>query len=341
MAEEQPNNIVVKMPNWLGDAVMATPILHDLKAFYPKSKLTLLAPSHIVPLFSKDPYLDDILSYEKPNHWIRKTEHLDVIRPLQMGKYDLGILLSRSFASAWWFWRGHVKRRIGFRGNGRSFLLTDPISYPHEGREHQIAIYKQLITPLGIPISNSLPHLFLGPSDESYAAEFKTLYQIPALSEIIGVNPGAAYGSAKCWLPERFREVIVKLIKDPNRIVLCFGDRAGASLVSEICQGLTKQVINLAGKTTLRELMALIGKCKALLTNDSGPMHIASALHVPLVALFGSTDYVKTGPYHGETVIYKNVECAPCFKRVCPIDFRCMARISSEEVYQAVVKAIR
>lgn len=342
MIHLEPLNIVVKMPNWLGDAVMASPILHDIKVFYPHSKLTLLAPSSITPLFLKDPHVDDFLSYEKQSHWIRKAEHLDVIKPLQMGKYDVGILLSRSLTSAWWFWRGQVRRRIGFRGNGRSLLLTDPLNYPSkESREHQIITYKRLLAPLDIPITETLPKLFLGAEDEEFFAQFSSLYKIQPSDELVGINPGAAYGTAKCWLPDRFREVIKHLIKDPNKVILCFGDRTGASVVSEICQGMPDQVINLAGKTTLRELMVLIGKCRALLTNDSGPMHIASALQTPLVALFGSTDDTKTGPYYGEKVIHKRVECSPCFERVCPIDFRCMTRIETSEVYNAVIDAIK
>jgi heptosyltransferase-2 len=117
-------------------------------------------------------------------------------------------------------------------------------------------------------------------------------------------------------------------------VVFYFGDMQGAPVVNEICENMPPRVLNLAGKTSLRELMALIDRCSVFLTNDSGPMHIASALGVPLLALFGSTSPVKTGPYNGGEVVNKRVMCSPCYRRTCPIDFRCMTSISAEEVYQ-------
>ena len=153
---------------------------------------------------------------------------------------------------------------------------------------------------------------------------------------MIGINPGAAYGSAKCWLPERFRELTEKLLQNPNTRILYFGDKAGASLVNEICADLPDRVINLAAQTTIRELMAYIQACHLFLTNDSGPMHMASALGTPLVALFGSTSDRYTGPYRGGKVIHKHVPCSPCYRRTCPIDFRCMTQIGVDEVYQTL-----
>ena len=170
------------------------------------------------------------------------------------------------------------------------------------------------------------------------AKQFLAEQKIPAHATIVGVNPGAAYGSAKCWLPERFRAVVEKLAKRPNTYVLCFADQAGTPLVNAICEGMPPSVINLAGATSLRELIALIECCTVFLTNDSGPMHIAAALKVPLVALFGSTNEIATGPYQHGQVIHKHVECSPCLKRTCPIDFRCMKRIEVDEVYEALIK---
>jgi heptosyltransferase-2 len=157
---------------------------------------------------------------------------------------------------------------------------------------------------------------------------------------IVGINPGATYGSAKCWLPERFRSITKRLLEDKRVFVVYFGDLATASLVKEICQGLSQRVINMAGLTSLRELAALLKICDVLLTNDSGPMHIAAALKTPVVALFGSTNPEITGPFRTGVVVQKPVECSPCYQRTCPIDFRCMKKIEEQEVYAHLIAAI-
>lgn len=334
-------NIIVKMPNWIGDAVMATPILHDLRKRYPDARLTALCQSNIAPLLDRDPNLTEVISYKKPNGWIHRAEHRDVIEPLQRGEYDLGILLTNSFSSAWWFYRGKVKERIGFKKHFRSWLLTEAVPLPHSlETEHLVHTYKRLLLPLGIPISDTKPKLYLDKEDQEYARSFFALQQIAKGTTVIGINPGAAYGSAKCWPPERFKELANRLSANPSLCVLFFGDKNSAPMIDEICRSLPPNVLNVANKTSLRQLMALIASCSVFLTNDSGPMHIASALEVPLLALFGSTNDVKTGPYNGGVVLHKHVECSPCYKRVCPIDFRCMTKITVDEVYQELIKLI-
>lgn len=339
---KEPKNIIVRMPNWLGDLVMATPILHDIRKKWPNAHITAMCQSNVGLLLKHDPNINEIYSYKKPNGWIHRKQHLDIIEKLQLGKYDLGILLTNSFSSAWWFWRGKVANRVGFATNLRSLLLNKAVPFPAQKEtQHLVLTYKALLEPMGIPISSTPPCLHVS-QEEKAAAHALLATQGISIGKhfIVGINPGAAYGSAKCWLPERFREVTKKLLEDPRIAIIYFGDPNGAPLVNEICNGINGRIINLAGKTSIRELLALIESCNVMLTNDSGPMHIASALNVPLLALFGSTSDVKTGPYSGGTVIHKRVECSPCYKRVCPIDFRCMKRIESDEVYQALLRII-
>lgn len=340
--QEDPKNIIVRMPNWLGDLVMATPLLHDLHQKWPNASLTAMCQSNVASLLQHDPNLTNIFSYKRPSGWIHRRQHLDIIETLQRGEYDLGILLTNSFSSAWWFWRGKVANRIGFSGNLRNWLLNKAVPFPsNKEKQHLVLTYKALLNPLNIPISNTPPRLYVTPSEQQAAKELLLSCQItPGKDIIVGINPGAAYGSAKCWPPERFRQLTAKLLQNPRTAVVYFGDPAGAPLVNDICRGIEGRVVNLAGKTSIRELMALILSCTSFLTNDSGPMHIAAALNVPLVALFGSTSDVKTGPYGGGTVIHKHVECSPCYKRVCPIDFRCMKRIEVDEVYHSLQNLI-
>lgn len=339
-----PKNIIIRMPNWLGDLVMATPVLADVRQHWPEANITAMCQSNVAPLLAHDPYLDEIYKYVRPNKWVHRTEHFEIIENLKRGEYDLGILLTNSFSSAWWFWRGNVKNRIGFAGNLRWLLLNKSVPWPADVEtQHLVKTYKMLLQPLGIPVSETMPALYTSKEEEEKAIELlKTLKVDPSSQLIVGINPGAAYGSAKCWLPERFKAVTQRLLENPAVVVLYFGDQAGAPLVRQICDQMPERVFNLAGKTNLRELIALIKMCRVLLTNDSGPMHIAAALKTPLVALFGSTSDVKTGPSYGPSfVIHKHVECSPCYKRVCPIDFKCMKQIEIDEVYQALQQAMR
>ena len=330
------------MPNWIGDAVMATPILQDLHHKFPTAKLTLLCENSIASLLGKDPHLTEIIHYTKSSGWMHRAGKSDMIETLSKGNYDTGILLTNSFSSSWWFWRSNVQNKIGFANFFRSFFLDVALPYPKDmEKRHLVSVYKELLVPLGIPISSTQPKLYLGHEDREFQKSFFKLNGIKKDDILIGVNPGASYGSAKCWPADRFREITLKLLENPQVMILYFGDLNGASLVKEICHEMPGRVMNLAGKTTLRELMALIERCSIFLSNDSGPMHIASAFEIPLVALFGSTNSIKTGPYNGGKIISKKVECSPCYKRACPIaDFPCMTKISVNEVYHELTHMI-
>ena len=319
--------------------VMATPILTDVRKAFPSAHITAMCRTPICDLLKEDLDIDELFCFSKPNSFGRRNEKRDIIEKIRDGQYDLGILLTHSFSSAWLFWRGDVKRRLGYRGKGRSLLLTDKMDLPaHVQKQHLVNTYKMVLGPLGIAISETKPRLFLKDQELEEAQVLLKRLGISPQARLVGINPGAAYGSAKCWLPERFRAVTEKLLKLDNIQIVYFGDAATQPLVNDICQGLP--VTNLAGLTTLRELACLIKLCSVILTNDSGPMHIAAAVETPLVALFGSTNEIATGPYKTGTIIHKHVECSPCYKRVCPIDFRCMKRIETDEVYDALVKIL-
>ena len=335
--------IIVRMPNWIGDLVMATPVLTDLRKHFPNTEITAMCKTPLCDLFKQDPRIDELFCFSRLNNdFSRRQEERDIIGKLRTGNYDIGILLTNSFSSAWWFWQGNVRQRIGYRGHFRSLLLTEGLSRPNE-TVHQTLYYKKLLEPLGIHPSQTNPILYV--SDQEVAASKEILVQrgYSLGKPLIGINPGAAYGSAKCWPPERFRELAVRLLeKDPESTILFFGDGTTKELIQMICQGLPKQVINLAGVTSLTELCALIKDCDVVVSNDSGPMHIAAALQTPVVALFGSTDDQATGPFgQEEGVINKRANCSPCMKRTCPIDFRCMRGIAVDEVLQKTLQRKR
>lgn len=322
------------MPNWLGDLVMATPILKDLRNHWPEAKITAYCQGALGAVIQGDPNINECLNFKRPHGFFRKQDRLEIANPLKKGQYDLGILLTNSFSSALWFWRGNVQNRIGYADHFRSILLNYPIPFPSTREtQHLVTTYKMLLEPLGIPLSNTDPKLYVSYEEKITAQKQLSDLGIASSNIIVGINPGAAYGAAKCWIPDRFQEVVKKLIENPKIVVLFFGDKAGTPLVNEICKVFPERVINFAGKTNLRQFMALIQCCHIFLTNDSGPMHMASALGIPLLALFGSTSDVATGPYRGGKVIHKHVSCSPCYRRECPIDFRCMTQIGVDEVY--------
>ena len=343
LKEYQPKNIIVRMPNWIGDLVMATPLTADLRKAFPEASITVMVLEKIGHLLEADPSIDELFFFSKTEGLIRRIKEKNLVEKLKVGKYDLGILTTNSFSSAWRFWQGNVKYRIGFRSDGRSFLLNFPISFPsNREKQHLVTTYKSLLTPLGLSPSTRAPLLFLKEGEREKAKAFVKRFDIPSCGSLIGICPGAAYGTAKCWLPDRFREIAKRLIdKDPSYVVLFFGGIEEKQLVHEICVGLSPRIVNLAGLTDLRELMSLIANCSLFLTNDSGPMHIADSFNVPMIALFGSTDPIVTGPYRQiQAVLKKEVACSPCFKKVCPIDFPCMKKLSVNEVFEAALKIL-
>ncbi|MCB1084917.1 MAG: lipopolysaccharide heptosyltransferase II [Chlamydiia bacterium] len=340
----KPKRIIVRMPNWVGDLVMATPILDDLRSAYPKAEITAMVQENVAPLLEKDRAVDELFCVSRAKGFFRRISERSIVAKLKKGDYDLGILLTNSFSSAWRFWQGSVKVTIGYKADGRSMLITYPQSFSDKWKEqHLVVTYKELLKPLGIPVSETAPRLHVTDDEIEEAWAYVKRFDIGPENHIVGINPGAAYGTAKCWLPERFAEVVKNVVRaDTKNVVFFFGDRSQKGLINQICQGLGTRVINLAGQTDLRELMAFIKICAVLLTNDSGPMHIADSLGTSIVALFGSTNPIATGPYRQmKNIIRKEVSCSPCYKRVCPIDFPCMKKIGVNEVTEAVLAQIK
>lgn len=326
-------NIIVRMPNWIGDLVMATSVLVDLRNAFPNACITAMCRTPLCDLLKEEKAIDELFCFTRPsNQFLRREEMRNIIAKIAEGKHDVGILLTNSFSSAWWFWQGNVKRRIGYGERLRRILLTDPVSHQ---KQHQVLAYKQLLTPLGIPISNTMPRIIV---TEKEVRESRTLLYQRGYRDgqkLIGINPGAAYGSAKCWPADRYRALAIKLMKETDAKIVFFGDSSTKMIAQDL------PVIHLAGVTNLRELACLIQDCDMFVTNDSGPMHMAAAVGTPLVALFGSTDDTLTGPYgQSESVINKRVACSPCFKRKCPIDFKCMNEISVDEVAERVKRGL-
>ncbi len=331
--------IVIRMPNWIGDCVMATPVLTDVRKAFPKAHITVMCLKSMASLFSCDQDVDAVLTFERPKGSGKRAIKQEILKKLKEGRFDFGLLLTNSFSSAYWFWQAGVKERMGFSRDARRFFLTKPVDIlPSWQSFHQVDVYKMLVGGLGVERSRTKPRLFCSADEIRRARLILKNYGVEHES-IIGINPTASYGDAKCWLPERFVEVANRLSQRPNTRVVFFGDKTSQRAVGSICEKLPESVINLAGKTSLKDLICLTKLCQVMLSNDSGPMHIAAATGAPLVALFGSTNEVLTGPYTNKaTIIHKHVSCSPCYLRTCPIDFKCMKRIETDEVYEKIIQ---
>ncbi|MDK9718421.1 MAG: lipopolysaccharide heptosyltransferase II [Trichlorobacter sp.] len=323
--------------NWIGDAVMATPALMAVREAYPKARITLLANPLVGQLLQGHPAIDQVLFFDRKGEHNGLAGRLRLAHQLKHEQFDLAIILPNSFDSALIPWLARIPHRWGKASDRRSLLLTRRFyeQNPPQDR-HEVQYYCDLVRSFGISASQSEPFLATTLQEDDEAAALLAIHGIPAEAMLLGINAGASFGSAKRWYPERFGEVARRLADKWNARIILFGGPDEVGIVNEIEQTLQAQCLNTAGKTSVRQLMALIKRCNFFVTNDSGPMHIAAAFGVPLVAVFGPTDHVGTAPCSDKAAIVRqSVDCAPCKLRVCPTDHRCMTAVSTDDVVQA------
>jgi heptosyltransferase-2 len=317
------SNILIRATNWVGDAVMCLPALRAIRGRFPGAHIAILAKPAVAELYARESCTDEVIRYNaKPRQ---------VARELGVRGFDCAILLQNAFEAAWIAWLARIPNRIGYHRDGRGLLLTKPVPVPKRGEipRHERFYYLELLRRAGLIAS--LPESPMIRLEHSAGLNATT-----TRARIIGVSPGAAYGNAKRWLPERFAEAAEKLAARRGASIALFGSASERS-VCELIAGLLNgyNVVNHAGQTTLGQFIDRAAECELFLTNDSGAMHIASALGVPTVAIFGATDDVATGPTGPNArVVREVVECSPCLLRECPIDHRCMQRVSADRVVQ-------
>jgi len=341
--------VLVRAPNWIGDAVMCEPALRGLRSLFPQAELTLLAKSSIAELFIAYPGLDRVLVYDDKGMHAGLSGKWSLAGTVRRYRFDLAVLFQNAFEAAFLTWLAGVPRRYGYATDGRTFFLTDPIAVPDRTvPTHQAGYYWNVLKPLGIAGEPPAPTLVVTADEERVLETRLASAGIGSSDIVIGINPGSTYGSAKRWLPDRFAEVAQRLAgrlrQDEGRhvAVVILGAAGEESLGKDIAARVEARSVVLSGATTIRELMAATKRCRLLLTNDTGPMHIAAACGVPVVAVFGPTDWRTTAPYGQEqSVVREPVDCAPCLLRECPIDHRCMTRVSVDRVYDTAVTQLR
>jgi heptosyltransferase-2 len=332
--------IVIRAPNWIGDSVLAFSAIESLRQNLPEAQIWIATNEWVKDLFMSYDLIKGII----PLPGVNKIKNLkDSANKIKEFHFDAGILFTNSFISALLFYLAKIPQRWGYSRDGRGLLLTKRVSPRNlENSTHQVDYYMGLISGLGykaLPPQLSFP---LTQEEQKEAREKLISCDVDFQRPIIMLNPGASYGPAKRWPAERFAE-LGSLLQERNKAtVLITGAGNERGLAESISSLMAKKPINLSGQTSLRMLAGLISQSNLFVTNDSGPMHMANALKIPVTVVFGPTDPRVTGPYQEPSaVIKKDVPCWPCAYRECPFDHRCMASISPEEVYKACQRFLR
>jgi len=341
--------ILIRGVNWIGDAVITTPSIRAVRRAFPDAHISLLVRPWVADIFKDNPDINEIILYSEGFKGI--TGKFKLARILRQKRFDTAILFQNAFDAALIAWLAKIPERIGYSRDFRRFLLTKAI--PVTGdilSQHQIYYYLNLLNSIGIDTKETQPCIYLTDDERQKARDFlNSKLLTPDSKLLVGINPGATYGSAKRWPAEKFAGLINRIVNELDGKVIIFGSKTETGIVDEIARfaGATQRpapagILNMAGKTNLRELASLIAECDAFITNDSGPMHMASALLVPVVAIFGSTNKTSTGPFgEGHKIITKNLPCSPCMKRECPEGhLKCMAEISADDVFAALKEVL-
>lgn len=321
------DSIVFRSPNWLGDAVLATVVLPAIRRRHPQAQLDVLAPPGITEVFLHSPQVHRVIA-------VTPSDEVDAYR---RGGYDRAILAPESFGAAWRAFRGGVPKRMGFATSHRGPLLSRSLPGASASRaRHQVENYRELASLDGEPQAADVPHVLL---EDRWREEAAALW--PDDSRLrVALQPGAAYGPAKRWFPDRFAKIAHLLSERGIGIALVGGpnDRDVVAAVKESCPS---PLVDLSGRTGVGVLAAILARAKLLLTNDTGPMHLAAACGTPTVALFGSTNPVWTRPCGDEhRVVREVVPCSPCYQRTCRFGALCFERLGVERVFQEVLEML-
>ena len=330
--------ILIRGPNWIGDAVLAIPAMKTVRNHFPHAEITLLIRPWVAGLFTAAPFIDKVWSEAKPaglGDWSRIT------KDIRARAFDLALLLPNSFESALMMFLGRVRQRVGYATDGRRWMLTNAVGLG-DTRRHQVQYYLDLVKTISPEAGRPSIEIQATIEERSTARRLLAAEGIPNDAPFLVLNPGAAYGSAKRWHEDRFGAVADILAAELGLQVVLIGSE-GERPIAETIQALMKTrapVLN--GKTSLETLIGILAESSLMITNDSGPMHIAAALGVPTVAVFGSTDERVTSPLGQHTRVVKHpVECSPCLLRECPIDHRCMNGVTVEDVCGAARELVR
>jgi heptosyltransferase II len=337
--------ILVRVPNWVGDAVMCIPALEALRKSRAGDKVTILARPAVADVLSGQPFADRIIEYDyrgRHQGWLGREA---LIRELRLEKFDAAVLFQNAFEAAWLAWRARIPVRIGYARDARGALLTNAVPLPKENEipRHESHYYREMLRRAGWIESREeigRVRLLIPAGAREFAEAALREAGARAGAWRCAIAPGASYGAAKCWPPEKFAALADRLISECGADVIFFGTSAEKEIIARIFSVMKCRAISLAGETSMRNLAALFSGCSVFVGNDSGAMHVAAAAGLPVIGIFGSTDPEGTSPLTTQfTLIREAASCSPCFLRRCPVDHRCMTRIAAETVFLAARRA--
>jgi heptosyltransferase-2 len=324
--------ILIRATNWVGDAIMALPALRAVRSRFADAEITILARPYVAFIYKDQQVCDNMMFVD---------DKRDMAGEIRAQKFDVAVLLQNAFEAAWFAWRAAIPERIGYARDGRSLLLTKalPVPKPGEIPAHEQYYYLELLRRAGwldsLP-SESFIKLDVPEGNRQSAAEFLRFNGVKPDSLRVAIGAGASYGSAKCWPPDRFAELANRLQAQSGTDIILFGTLAEAPVSSAIAAGMHRAPIDLTGKTAINDLPALLSQCHLFIGNDSGAMHVAAAVGLPVVAVFGPTDPYGTAPVTPRcSIVQEKPYCSPCFLRRCPTDHRCMTRVTPDAVEAA------
>jgi len=331
LPREGIDKILIRGTNWIGDAILTLPAVAAIRATYPQAHIAVLVKPWVADIYGLFSAIDEVIIYE--NKFDTPTGVFRLARMLKGKKFDAAILLQNAIEAAIIVLAAGIPLRAGYDSDARGILLTHRVHRTEEIRKvHQIDYYLEMVKALGCVSVDREMHLEskINPLD---AQDILRKFIPETKKTIIGIAPGATYGPAKRWFPDRFAAVADKLNEYFSSQGILLGGKADCEVAQEVQKLARTKLINLAGKTTLREAIYLISQCRLFISNDSGLMHIGGALNIPTIAIFGSTNPATTAPVGNKSVVVcKEVSCSPCLKEKCPTDFRCMKLISVEDV---------
>ena len=326
--------IIVRAPNWIGDAVMSLPAISCLHQNYPSAEIWVAAKGWVKDLYLGYDFINHIFCIpDKP----KISSLKQAAEKIKKQNFDIGLLLTNSFVSAMLFYMARIPERWGYNRDGRFFLLTSKIRVPKfEEKRHHVQYYLHLISGLGLAVYKPKLSLPLMEDEIREADDRLRSSEIGFDNPIVMLNPGAFFGTAKQWPTSRFITLAQMLQEQSNADIVIVGSPEERVLADTIASRLTRSPLVLTGETSLRQLASLIHHASLFVSNDSGPMHIANAVKTPVIAIFGPTDHRVTGPFQPPSlIIRKEAPCWPCLYRKCPFDHRCMLSIQPKEVFQA------
>jgi heptosyltransferase-2 len=326
--------ILIRATNWVGDAIMALPALRAVRGRFPDAEIAILALPYVADIYRDQQVCNSLIVYDREGAHATFSDREHLAGELRAQKFGIALLLQNAFDAAWIAWRAGIPQRIGYARDARALLLTKSVAVPKSGEipAHEKFYYLELLRRAGwieaLP-EESLITLNVPEQSRRRAEEFLIASGARPAAVRIAVGAGASYGSAKCWPADRFAEVLNRLQPEIDADVILFGTAAEARVSAAIAAGMLRPPIDLTGKTAVAELPALLSHCHLFVGNDSGAMHVAGAVGLPVVAVFGPTDPHGTAPMTPKcTIVQQRPYCSPCFLRRCPTDHRCMTAVT-------------